>query len=255
MASVGRLRNLRRKKTASQVEEARDNRGSSRHTGGMRFFYLPILLPLVAAPAVLIAACSDAHAPAGAESDSSILQRDPSNHDSADASDVQAASKDGTGDAASTTTADADLDAKPADDASVGDGGPCDASVTLAGTGLGHVLKTVGPFTVGEAVICVHLDASAMTDGQPTAVFTASTDPEAGPTSSFTIVMKDGAGAVVATGHDVAIGVSNTTSYATALTGFAQNTPRDLVVHVRLKDGLAARSTQVHLDLGLKPFN
>jgi hypothetical protein len=123
----------------------------------------------------------------------------------------------------------------------------CPASITLApGTPSTPASMEVGPFELGTASLCLHLDTRGLIRGH----FAASTSRESGSASSFVLTLADANGTTLVDGWDVTVGTQDPTSFANLEMAMEADLERDVVLTISAKaDGAPIT------DLGLSLFD
>lgn len=101
-------------------------------------------------------------------------------------------------------------------------------------------MQVEGPWTLGTAILCLHLDASRVVRG----TFSATTSDEPGQTSSFELMLIDAASRQATRGNDFS---SGTTVHSEIRLQIMGGTVRDMVLHVRARTGVAPTAVSLAL--------
>lgn len=161
---------------------------------------------------------------------------EPNNENSTPAPNGESSTEDPTGDAAVGVG-----QAEPPPGPVIDDPDPANCEViALGGLGMDHGSARIGPKTIAEMTVCLHLDGSD--NERPH--FAASTDNETGTTSSFELTLTEPDGTVVAEGWDVTFG-GPTTSFANIERGFPGGEVHDLILRIKARNNPARTTVQI----------
>ena len=108
----------------------------------------------------------------------------------------------------------------------------CPASITLApGSPSTPASMEVGPFELGTASLCLHLDTRGLIRGH----FMASTSRESATASSFVLTLADANGTTLVDGWDVSIGSQDPKTFANVEMAMEADLERDVVLTISAK--------------------